>query len=67
MKDFVLEQKKGDLELIRVENTKIWYKNMKTTNQRGWHDPCLQWHDRAIIPNNLLLRFASWLSANYRA
>jgi len=34
LKDRVLEQKKGDLELIRVENTKIWHKNMKPPTRR---------------------------------
>jgi len=53
---------KGYLELIRVENTKIWYKNMKTANQKTWHSSCLQWHGRATTPDYLLLLFASWTS-----
>ena len=33
-KDWVLEQKKGDSELIRAKNTKIWCKNIKPPNKK---------------------------------
>ncbi|AES65920.1 hypothetical protein MTR_2g058890 [Medicago truncatula] len=48
-------QKKGDLELIRPTNMKIRCKNMKPTNQKAWHSPCLQWHGRATTIDFLLL------------
>jgi len=28
-----------------------------TSNQNGWHGPCLQWHGRARLTNNFLLLF----------
>jgi len=50
-----LEQKKEDLELIEA---KIWRSCAKISgtanNQRDWHGPCLQWHDRARLAAFLL-------------
>ena len=36
LKEWVLKQKKGDLEMTQAKNTKIWYKNMKPLPQHSF-------------------------------